>query len=70
MASSKYLASFSDEDVYTMLYLYHLKGSTLESLKDRFSIGQEALEGFLDGRYRRECYKSFKIVENMLQSKA
>ena len=66
MPSSKYLAQFSDDDVYTMLYLYHLKGETVENLQWRFSIGKEALEGFLEGWYRKECYESFKAVEQIL----
>ncbi|ANU13017.1 hypothetical protein BBI08_03785 [Planococcus halocryophilus] len=61
------MAKFSDDDVYTMLYLYHLKGKSLEDLKCRFSIGQEALQGFLGGWHRKEYYKSFKVVEKILQ---
>ena len=67
--TNKYLARFTDEDVYSMLYLYHLKGESLEALERRFSIGQAALLGFLEGRYRRECYKSFKVVEKILQGR-
>ena len=69
MPSSKYLANFSDDDVYTMLYLYHNKGNSLETLERRFSIGREALRGFLEGRYRRECYDNYKVVEKMLRDK-
>ena len=69
MPANKYLAAFTDDDVYSMLYLYHLKGESLEALERRFSIGQAALLGFLEGRYRRECYKSFKVVEKILQGR-
>lgn len=69
MPSTKYLAKFSDDDVYTMLYLYYCKGASFESLEQRFSIGKEALEGFLEGRYRHECYKNFKIVEKLVQDR-
>ncbi|MBT2583115.1 hypothetical protein [Planococcus sp. ISL-109] len=67
MTPSKYLANFRDEDVYTMLYLYHNKDSSLETIERRFSIGPEALLGFLEGRYRGECYDNYKGVEKMLQ---
>lgn len=69
MPSSKYLANFSDDDVYTMLYRYHLKGDSMEDLQCRFSIGEEALLGFLEGWYRKECYESFKVVEKMFQGR-
>lgn len=67
MLSSNKTAGFSDDDVYTMLYLYHLKGVSLEFLKCRFSISQQELEGYLEGRYRSDCYESFKVVEQVLQ---
>jgi len=67
--SSKYLANFRDDDVYTMLYLYHNKGNSLATLERRFSIEPEALLGILEGRYRKECYESFKSVEKMLQDR-
>lgn len=67
MPSIKYLAKFSDDDVYTMLYLYHLKGESLTNLQWRFSIGLDALEGFLEGCYRKECYESFRAVEQILE---
>ncbi len=66
MQFSNYLTGFSDDDVYTMLYLYHIKENSLDAVMRRFSINQEALEGFLEGRYRKECYDSFKVVEKML----
>lgn len=69
MPSSKYLANFRDDDVYTMLYLYYSKGDSLETLENRFSIGKEALQGFLEGRYRRECYENYKVVEKMFQGR-
>lgn len=69
MTSSRYLANFRDEDVYTMLYLYHYKGDTLETLEHRFSIGREALLGFLEGRYRRECYDNYKVVEKLFHGR-
>lgn len=67
MLSSKHLSEFRDEEVYTMLYLYHNKGTPLETLEDRFSIGQEELRGFLEGRYRRECYDNYKNIEKMFR---
>lgn len=67
MQFSKHLSRFSDDDVYTMLYLYHLKGVSLEALKRRFAISQRELEGYLEGRCRSDCYESFKVVEQVLQ---
>ncbi len=66
MRFNNYLAGFSDDDVYTMLYLYHIKGKSMDAVMRRFSIKKEVLEGFLEGRYRKECYDSFKVVERML----
>ena len=68
MLFSKRLKGFSDDDVYTILYLYHLKGISKNALKCRFSISEENLEGLLEGRYRSACYESFKVVERELQS--
>ncbi|MBT2583866.1 hypothetical protein [Planococcus sp. ISL-109] len=70
MVSSKYLANVRDEEVYTMLYLYHNKGNSLETLERQFSIEQEELLGFLEGRYRRECYDNYKAIEKMFQRRA
>ncbi|MGM0898198.1 MAG: hypothetical protein ACQEV0_09865 [Bacillota bacterium] len=69
MLSSKHLSEFRDEEVYTMLYLYHNKGIPLETLEHRFSIGQEELLGFLEGRCRRECYDNYKTIEKMFQGR-
>lgn len=67
MPSSEYLAKFSDNDVYTMLYLYYNKEDSLETLERQFSIGREALLSLLEGRCRKECYDSFKAIEKMFQ---
>lgn len=67
MLSNKHSADLRDDDIYTMLYLYHHKGASLENLEQRFSIKQEKLLDYLEGRRRRECYENYKNVEKRIQ---
>lgn len=61
------LSNFRDDDVYTMLYLYYSKGTSLEALAHQFSVGKDMLLGFVEGRYRRECYENYKAIEKLFQ---
>ena len=67
MPSSEHLASFSDDDVLRCSILITSKAIHWKICIADFQSDKKLFKVFLGGWHRKECYKSFKVVEKILQ---